>query len=490
MLRRPATGGGQSPAADEASEDVAVGARETWSDRTPLRWRLAMLTFAVVSFAVGAVALLAYWSVSGNITAGVDRSLDRQANTLLEKLIDPLYLVNLDWELERFKEYSSETRVAVSPPGWTFTRGDAIPIGGRFSEISNGSSTSVYTLGGERIMVKSDQFGSVVLLAQNMDDAHQQVVSLGTGLLVISAVGILLALASGLVVAAAGLKPLQRLQRAVDHVADTDELRPIAVYGNDEVAQLTHSFNAMLAALGDSRRRQVELVADAGHELKTPLTSMRTNIELLMMINRSGASDRISEEDRRNLERDVLAQMTELSTLIGDLVDLARVEGPDTVLESVQLDEVINSSLKRVRLRRSDIDFDVELIPWELSGEEFALIRSVVNLLDNAVKWSPENSVVRVRMGELSEDRVELSVADSGPGIPPGDRERVFERFYRSPEARSQPGSGLGLAIVKQTVERHGGTIRVADSEGNGTEVLLELPGRRRAADCPESCEA
>lgn len=93
-------------------------------------------------------------------------------------------------------------------------------------------------------------------------------------------------------------------------------------------------------------------------------------------------------------------------------------------------------------------------------------------------------------MGELSEDRVELSVADSGPGIPPGDRERVFERFYRSPEARSQPGSGLGLAIVKQTVERHGGTIRVADSEGNGTEVLLELPGRRRAADCPESCEA
>lgn len=490
MLRRPVTGGGQFPAADDASEDVAVGARGTWSDRIQLRWRLALLTFAVVSFAVGAVTVLAYWSVSENITAGVDRGLDRKAGTLLNKLVDPLYVADLDQELEHFKEYNPETRVAVSPPGWTFTRGDAIPIGGAFSEVSDGFSTSVYTVGGERILAKSDQFGSMVLLARDMNEAHQQIASLGAGLLVISAVGILLALASGLVVAAAGLKPLQRLQRAVDRVADTDELRPIAVHGNDEVAQLAHSFNAMLAALQDSRRRQAELVADAGHELKTPLTSMRTNIELLMMINRPGASDRISAEDRRNLERDVLAQMAELSTLIGDLVDLARVESSETVLESVQLEEVINSSLKRVRLRRSDIDFDVALIPWELTGEEFALVRSVVNLLDNAAKWSPENGVVRVRMRELSDDRVELSVADSGPGISPADRERVFERFYRSPEARSQPGSGLGLAIVKQTVERHGGSIRVADSEGDGTEVLLELPGRRRAADCPAGREA
>ena len=298
-------------------------------------------------------------------------------------------------------------------------------------------------------------------------------------LLGIAALGVLLAIAAGLVVATTGLRPLQRLQRAVEYVADTDDLRPIDVHGNDSLAQLTRSINAMLAALRESRTRQAELVADAGHELKTPLTSMRTNIELLMMLNRPGAADRISEQDRRDLERDVMAQMTEMSTLIGDLVDLAREDSADVGLETVELDGVVNSAVLRVRRRRADVAFQVSIIPWELLGEQLSLDRAVVNLLDNAAKWSPENGVVRVRLQALSDDRAELSVSDSGPGIRPENRERVFERFYRAPEARSEPGSGLGLAIVKQTVERHGGTVRVAESEDGGARVLVELPGRR-----------
>jgi two-component system, OmpR family, sensor histidine kinase MprB len=480
MLRRPATGGGTS------SPYVAVGAQDSWSARTPLPWRLALLTFAVVTFAVGTVTFLAYWFVSLSINAGVDRELDRKATAVLENLADPLYLINLEWEIQHFKEYSPGTRLAVSPPGWSFVRGDAITLDGTFRETTEGVSTVVHAVGGERVMVKSDGLGGMVVLAQDMSDAHDQIASLGAVMIVIALLGILLAVASGLVVATAGLKPLQRLQRAVDHVADTDELRSIAVYGNDTLAQLTRSFNAMLATLQESRRRQAELVADAGHELKTPLTSMRTNIELLMMLNRSGPSDRITEQDHRDLERDVLAQMTEMSTLIGDLVDLAREDTPDTVRESVELNEVVCSSLERVRRRRADVDFDVTLLPWELTGEQFALNRAVVNLLDNAAKWSPPEGVVRVRMRQLADGRVELTVADSGPGIRPEDRDRVFERFYRSPEARSQPGSGLGLAIVKQTVERHGGAIRVSESDDGGTRMVVELPGRRSASPSAE----
>lgn len=480
MLRRPATGG------DTPTPYVAVGAHDSWSARTPLPWRLALLTFAVVTFAVGMVTFLAYWFVSQSINAGVDRELERKATAVLENLLDPLYLVNLDWEIEHFKEYSPGTRVAVSPPGWSFVRGDAISLDGSFQRATEGVSTVVHAVGGERIMVKSDGMGGMVVLAQDMGDAHAQIASLGAVMLVISLLGILLAVASGLVVATAGLKPLHRLQRAVDHVADTDELRPIAVYGNDALAQLTRSFNAMLAALQDSRRRQAELVADAGHELKTPLTSMRTNIELLMMLNRTGRSDRITEQDHRDLERDVLAQMTEMSTLIGDLVDLAREDTPDTVREQVQLSEVVRSSLDRVRRRRSDVNFEITLFPWELTGEQFALNRAVVNLLDNAAKWSPPEGVVRVRMRQLADDRVELTVADSGPGIPLEDRDRIFERFYRSPEARSQPGSGLGLAIVKQTLQRHDGSIRVSESDDGGTRMVVELPGRRPVAPSAE----
>ena len=470
---RPDTDGREAP-------PVSVGdtSGDIWSGRTTLRWRLSLLTFAVVSFAVGLMTFLTYLTVSAVLTSGVDRDLEQLSEVLLEKTLDPFYLINLDAEIQLFKSYNPETRVAVSPPGWSFSRGDAIPVGGDLRGAGDTTEAVFRTVGGERIMSKTDSLGATIVLARDMHDTHQLITTLGTLLLVITALGTVLAIAAGLVVATAGLTPLKRLQKAVDYVADTDDLRPIAVQGNDEIAQLTSSFNAMLGALQESRTRQSQLVADAGHELKTPLTSMRTNIELLMMLNQPGAADRISAADRQDLERDVMAQMTELSTLIGDLVDLAREDAAETTMESVDLDEVIVSSLERVRRRRPDLDFDVDLVPWTLTGDQFSLGRATLNLLDNAAKWSPPEATVQVRMTPLADDRIQLTVADSGPGIPEEERERVFERFYRAAESRSQPGSGLGLAIAKQTVTRHGGSIRIAEAAGGGALVIVELPGQ------------
>ncbi|GAB3699411.1 sensor histidine kinase [Corynebacterium nasicanis] len=464
------------------SADAAPSATELRDERTTLRWRLALLTFAVVAFAVGLMTFLTYLTVSRTLTAGVDHDLEQLSGVLLEQSLDPFYLTNLNAEIQQFKMYNPETRVAISPPGWSFSRGDAIPVGGDLRGHLDHTSPVYRTVGGERIMSRSDSLGTTIVLARDMSGTHQLITSLGTVLLAITALGTMLAIAAGLVVAATGLAPLKRLQRAVDYVADTDDLRPIAVQGNDEVAQLTTSFNAMLGALQESRTRQSQLVADAGHELKTPLTSMRTNIELLMLLNQPGAADRISASDRQDLERDVMAQMTELSTLIGDLVDLAREDAAEITVESVELDEVIASSLARVRRRRPDLEFDVHMIPWRLTGDQFSLGRATLNLLDNAAKWSPPGAVVRVRMIPLANDRVQLTVADSGPGIRPEDRERVFERFYRAPEARSQPGSGLGLAIVKQTLVRHGGSVWVEEAPGGGALVVAELPGHPQPA--------
>ncbi|WP_303358834.1 HAMP domain-containing sensor histidine kinase [Corynebacterium sp.] len=445
---------------------------------TNLRWRLSLLTFAVVAFAVGLMSFITYFTVSLTLTAGVDSELEELSGVMLEKTLDPFYLTDLDQEILQFKSYHPETRIAVSPPGWSFSRGDAIPVGGELRGSSESSGTSFRTVGRERIMSKTDSLGATVVLARDMGNTHQLITSLGSLLLVIAALGTVLAIAAGLVVAAAGLTPLKRLQRAVDYVAHTDDLRPIAVQGNDEVAHLTMSFNAMLAALQESRTRQSQLVADAGHELKTPLTSMRTNIELLVLLNQPGAENRISASDRRDLERDVMAQMTELSTLIGDLVDLAREESAETVVEAFDLDEVIVSSLERVRRRRQDLDFDVHLIPWQLTGDQFSLGRAMLNLLDNAAKWSPPEGQVRVRMTMLADDRIQVTVADSGPGVSLEDRERVFERFYRAAESRSQPGSGLGLSIARQAVIRHRGSIRIDESDDGGALVIVELPGR------------
>jgi signal transduction histidine-protein kinase/phosphatase MprB family protein len=246
--------------------------------------------------------------------------------------------------------------------------------------------------------------------------------------------------------------------------------------GNDELALLTMSFNQMLAALDQSRQRQAQLVADAGHELKTPLTSMRTNIELLMLLQKPGAPQ-ISDEEKKALEHDVMAQMEELSTLIGDLVDLAREDAAETELQETDLAQVAQTAFERVRRRRPDVEFRLHVTPWYLWGDAHSLGRAILNLMDNAAKWSPADGVVRVKMTRLDEGRMQITISDSGPGIPEEEREKVFERFYRCIQSRSMPGSGLGLAIVRQVVDRHGGSITAEESEDGGAMFRMILPG-------------
>jgi two-component system sensor histidine kinase MprB len=286
---------------------------------------------------------------------------------------------------------------------------------------------------------------------------------------------------AGGAVARAGLRPVARLTEAAERVARTDDLRPIPVMGSDELARLTEAFNMMLRALAESRERQARLVTDAGHELRTPLTSLRTNVELLMASMAPGAP-RLPEDDLAELRTDVIAQIEELSTLVGDLVDLTRDEAGGIIHEPVDMSEVVDRSLERVRRRRNDIEFDVSVTGWQVYGDGGGLARAVLNLLDNAAKWSPPGGRVGVRLTQVDPSHAELVVSDRGPGIPPEERRLVFERFFRSTLARAMPGSGLGLAIVKQVVVKHGGTLRVEDTvpggQPPGTSMHVVLPGR------------
>jgi two-component system sensor histidine kinase MprB len=304
---------------------------------------------------------------------------------------------------------------------------------------------------------------------------------LGTVLLIVGGIGVAIAAFAGGMVARAGLRPVARLTEAAERVARTDDLRPIPVIGSDELARLTQAFNMMLRGLAESRERQARLVTDAGHELRTPLTSLRTNVELLMASQEPGAP-RIPEDEMAELRADVIAQIEELSTLVGDLVDLTRDEAGGVIHEPVDLAEIVDRSLERVRRRRNDIEFDVNVIPWQVYGDAAGLSRAVLNLLDNAAKWSPPNGRVGVRMTQTDPVNGELVVSDHGPSIPPHEHQLVFERFFRSTAARAMPGSGLGLAIVKQVVLKHGGARRVEETvrggQPPGTSIFVLLPGR------------
>ena len=280
--------------------------------------------------------------------------------------------------------------------------------------------------------------------------------------------GVIAAGMAGWAVARNGLRPVRRLTQAVEDIARTEDLTPLPVEGDDEIARLAAAFNQMLTALAASRDRQRQLVADAGHELRTPLTSLRTNIDLLTQAGEGG----LPPEARAELLDDVRAQIEEMTTLIGDLVELARDEPLTHVVESVDLSEVVYRALVRVRRRAPGLTFDVDAQPWWVVGEPAPLERAVTNLLDNAAKWSPPGGTVTVRL----RDGV-LTVEDEGPGISPDDLPHVFDRFYRSEESRSMPGSGLGLSIVRQVMERHAGSVEAGTRASGGARLTVVLPG-------------
>ncbi|MBO3739041.1 HAMP domain-containing sensor histidine kinase [Actinoplanes flavus] len=316
--------------------------------------------------------------------------------------------------------------------------------------------------------------GGAVQVAMDRDP-DARVLALFALLLAVGCVaGIAGAALLGRTVARAGLAPVDRLTGAVEDVAVTMDLtRPISVSGNDEIARLGRSVNAMLAAIDASRRAQRALVEDAGHELRTPLTSIRTNVELLLAVERSPElAYRLPPQERAELLADLDAQVRELATLTTELVELSREETSRESIERVEYAEVVTAAINRVRIRAPGLAFDAELAPVTVAGRPGELERMVVNVLDNAAKWSPPGGAVTVRLTPAGV----LTVADTGPGIAGEDLPYVFDRFYRAPAARSMPGSGLGLAIVAQTATQHGGTVTAGTNRPHGTIVTVRLP--------------
>jgi two-component system sensor histidine kinase MprB len=228
------------------------------------------------------------------------------------------------------------------------------------------------------------------------------------------------------------------------------------------------------AALDDSVRAQRQLVADASHELRTPITSLRTNVEVLLE-----QGDALGDEDRRRLLADVLEQSEELSGLIGDVIELARGDLPITSAEDIRLDRIVAESVTRARRDFPHVHFDATFEPAIVEGVPERLARAVNNLLDNAAHHSPRDGVV-----EVVADRQGVRVRDHGTGIAEGDLPYVFDRFYRGENSRHRQGSGLGLAIVRQVAGQHGGSIEAANAPDGGAVFTLRLP--TMAEDAPE----
>jgi two-component system sensor histidine kinase MprB len=281
------------------------------------------------------------------------------------------------------------------------------------------------------------------------------------------------------------LVPLAEVAGAVERIGLTDEglrmrLEPRA---DDEVGQLAQRFNEMLGrlehsrdALDDSVRAQRQLIADASHELRTPITSLRTNVELLM------AEAELPPEDRRRLLADVVEQTEELTALVGDLIELGRGDLPAESVEDVRLDHVVEESIARARRNTPSILIHDELHPVIVRGVPERLGRAVNNLLDNAARYCPPGTPV-----EVAVDAAGVRVRDHGPGIAAEDLPYIFDRFFRGAAARGRQGSGLGLAIVRQVAQQHGGSVSVENAPGGGALFRVRLPGSALGEGAPDA---
>jgi two-component system, OmpR family, sensor histidine kinase MprB len=353
----------------------------------------------------------------------------------------------------------------LGPPG-----GPPIPVSRQAIEVANGASPGGFSdakVGGAHLRIVTAPLGEVgaVQVARSLDDADGVLGRLRSVLVALVIVGTALAAGVSRLFSRRVIAPVTELSEAAEHIEATGDLgRRVDAGGHDEVGRMAARFNAMLARLETSQAQQRQLVADASHELRTPVTSMRTNVEVLR------DSPSMGEGDRRALLDDVVEQAEELGNLVGDLISLARDGEAAPETEDVRLDELVSEAVVRARRHAPHAQFSLLTEPSVVAGAPDRLGRAVNNLLDNAAQHSDR---VEVRVGADGT----VAVRDHGPGVPPEDAPQVFDRFYRGATARGRAGSGLGLAIVRQVAEAHGGSVRVESPDDGGARFVLSLPG-------------
>jgi two-component system sensor histidine kinase MprB len=346
-----------------------------------------------------------------------------------------------------------------------------LPVDSRAREIAatgRGSETYETEVDGTNLLVLTEGLGSrgAVQVARPLTEVDDSLNRVLLAVVVIGALGVALAVLLGALIARAALAPIARFTRRTEAIAARPDLSErIDVEGDDELARLARSFNATLGALEGAVESQQRLVADASHELRTPIASLRANFETLR------ESERLPPADREALRADIIEELDELTALVSDVVELARGARPEESLDDVRLDSLVTDLIERAQRRGDGAPvFETELEPTLVRGAPDRIARAVSNLLDNARRWSPPGGTVEVALAGGT-----LSVRDHGRGFAEADLPRVFERFYRADEARGMHGSGLGLAIVKQAAETHGGHVEAGNAPGGGALVRVSF---------------
>jgi two-component system sensor histidine kinase MprB len=447
-----------------------------------LKWRIA-LTLALIAAVVSAVgAGFSYVSTSKQLTDNIDESL-------LAKSRDLIAFGTPRRPPGGFGGSGPSTALVCPPPGVLqpataaqlvssteevvpcLSGSVTLPVEAEdLAAVVGAPSPRTVSVEGSEIRVVTVPWptGGFLQLGRDLSEVEQVRDGLRNRLLLIALGGTVAAAVLGWLLARRITRPVLHLRERAESIARTQDLAtPIDTGGSGEIGSLARSFDTMVKALATSREQQQRLIHDASHEMRTPLTSMRTNLELLAQFEQLNAAQRSELVDA------VLVDSGELTHILTELVELATdrsrlIDAPEPLrLRDVAADIVARAARRSGRAIVLVDDGDGRVV----LGRPEMLERAVSNLVDNAVKYSPAPTTIEVVVTDGS-----VEVRDRGPGIAPEDQPFVFERFYRATNARTEPGSGLGLAIVDQIVRAHGGEPYVASRDGGGAVVGFTVP--------------
>lgn len=445
-----------------------------------LNHRFVLLVTAAVTTAVALAAGAAYFAVSRNL----HDHLDAQIENFAQRLATGIQFHHLDFNQPRLRERSLPfPQRGLDSPGDAailFASGALLQARSditRFRpslqalQVAQGRRSavlydSVVAGAPARVYVRPAGRGRAVIAEAGLGNLYRSLRQLAVILVAIVLAGVLAAVFLAWLVVRIGTKPVRTLWHATEHVAATGDLsRRISTHGNDDLGRLGRSFNTMLASLEESQRAQTQLVGDASHELRTPISSMRTNLEVLLRGSHLGANDRAA------LLADLVEEAAQLGVLVDDLLDTARTGGGEDEPVTCRLDQLIADEVERVAASYPQVSFETRLERSIFLGRDARLKRAASNLLENAAKWSPAQATVYVRLRGT-----ELQIRDEGPGFSDADLPYVFDRFYRAADTQGIPGAGLGLSIVRKVAHEHGGDVSAANHPEGGAILRLTLP--------------
>jgi signal transduction histidine kinase len=464
--------------------------------RLSLRWRIAAAYALLLIVTLAATSAVLVWRLQTILYDEARSRIDQTMNEIVSAVqpVNPLPFGNV--VDESLLQIFNSNNLAVWETPTTFIQVDTVrgyPIArspnlGSLSIPPNTSLDAKHNhvfreveLGARRFLVedrllRSSSFSVVVHVAQSLNELNQTLVRAGRTVALIWIGAAILIVAFSILLASQAIGPITRLSRAMREIgSERLDLRLSGTHRRDEIGELTRSFNDLLARLQEAFARERQFISDASHELKTPLTSINSNAQMLL---RWGDRD---ETIRRESLETIKYESAALADMVNGMLTLAKADRGDTIpKEPVSLSLVAQEALRNAAPRAAEKQLFLELNAPTASplieGDPHLMRQLVSNLIDNAIKFTTTGGVT-VRIWEEEHDAW-IEVVDTGPGVPEDEIAHIFERFFRADKARSRdvPGTGLGLAIVRSIARVHGGEIMAQRAPSGGASFIARFP--------------